>query len=153
MNCSVAVIVKIRLLNLLVNLLPFESRAELKMDPRLGAWNVNTVCLNKSVTIFLENATVHKEREHCVAHATRSFHGYDSSRGLLAFDALYERFGGPRCLHRQGEVKVEAVWSSEILVSYHRSIGYHNPGDLEFHDMIGGFRVFLLNSYIVFVRN
>jgi hypothetical protein len=27
----------------------------------------------------------------------------------------YQRFGGPCCLHVQGEVKMEAAWSSETL--------------------------------------
>jgi hypothetical protein len=37
----------------------------------------------------------------------------------------YQRFRGPCCLQLQGEVKMEAPWGSETLVSY------HNPEDLE----------------------
>jgi len=33
----------------------------------------------------------------------------------------YQHFGGPQFLHLQGEVKMEAVWFSEILVSYHNT--------------------------------
>jgi hypothetical protein len=30
----------------------------------------------------------------------------------------YQHFGGPNCLHLQGEVRMEAAWSSKMLVSY-----------------------------------
>jgi len=31
----------------------------------------------------------------------------------------YQRFGVPYCLHLLGEVRMEAAWPSEMLVSYH----------------------------------
>jgi hypothetical protein len=31
----------------------------------------------------------------------------------------YQRFRGPCCLHPQGELKMEAAWTSETSVSYH----------------------------------
>jgi hypothetical protein len=39
----------------------------------------------------------------------------------------YQCFGGPYCLHLQGEVEMEAARSSETLVSYHITTWRHNP--------------------------
>jgi hypothetical protein len=44
----------------------------------------------------------------------------------------YQRFGGPCCIHLQGEVKMEAAKSSETLVSYHTITWRHKPED---HDL------------------
>jgi hypothetical protein len=47
------------------------------------------------------------------------FHVGDvSSRGFLNCGAVkfvvgYQRFGGPCCLHLQGDMKMDATWSSE----------------------------------------
>jgi hypothetical protein len=38
----------------------------------------------------------------------------------LCSDAIgYQCFRGPCCLLHQGELKMEAAWSSETLISYH----------------------------------
>jgi hypothetical protein len=44
----------------------------------------------------------------------------------------YQRFGGPLCLHLQGEVKIEAIRSSEALVSCSSITRSQNPEDLDF---------------------
>jgi hypothetical protein len=40
----------------------------------------------------------------------------------------YQRFGGPCCLHLQGE---EVAWTSEMLVSYHITTRHYNPEELD----------------------
>jgi hypothetical protein len=45
----------------------------------------------------------------------------------------YQRFGRPCCLHLQGEVKMQAVWSSETLVPLHIITRRHNPEDHDFN--------------------
>jgi len=41
-----------------------------------------------------------------------------------------QRFGGPRCLHLQDEVTMEAAWTPENFVSYHSTTRRHNPENL-----------------------
>jgi hypothetical protein len=41
----------------------------------------------------------------------------------------YQHFRGPCCLHIQGKVKTETVWSSKMLVSYHHTTPHHNTED------------------------
>jgi hypothetical protein len=43
----------------------------------------------------------------------------------------YQCFGTLCCLCLQGEVKMEAEWSSEMVASYHIITRRHNPEDLD----------------------
>jgi len=44
----------------------------------------------------------------------------------------HQHFGSPCCHLLQGEVKVEAAWNSETLVSHHNTPWHHFPEDLNF---------------------
>jgi hypothetical protein len=46
----------------------------------------------------------------------------------------YQHFGGPSCLHLQGEVKMEAAGSSKSSISYHIIAWHHNPEDHDLED-------------------
>jgi len=56
------------------------------------------------------------------------------SRSLLGCSVVivYQRFGGPSCLHLQSEVKIEVSCTSETMLSHHNaSKRRHNSEDLD----------------------
>jgi len=55
----------------------------------------------------------------------------------------HQHLGGLCCLHIHGEVKGEAAWPYEMLLSYHFNTWYHNPD----HDMNFPF-LFMLIQYL-----
>jgi len=48
----------------------------------------------------------------------------------------YERFRGPCCLHLPCEVKMEAAWTSETLLSHYKTTQCHNPEDMDLNKML-----------------
>jgi len=50
----------------------------------------------------------------------------------------YDRFGGPCCLHLQGEVTINAARSSETLLSYRNTTWHHNLEDVNLYLFIIG---------------
>jgi len=48
-----------------------------------------------------------------------------------SFVVGYQRFRGPCCLHLQGEVKMEAAWTSETLISHRNITRRHKAEDLD----------------------
>jgi hypothetical protein len=68
--------------------------------------------------------------------------------------AGYKYFRGPCYLHPQGEMKMEAAWSSEMLVSYHITAQYHNPEKLRLvPSVVWKPQVSHLRSYLGAVKN
>jgi hypothetical protein len=54
-----------------------------------------------------------------------------------SFAVGYQRFGGPCCLHLQGEMKMEVERSFKTLVSYRNITLCHNPQDLDLKKFVG----------------